>query len=1009
MRVLGPLEVLAADGRMLLLGTPKQRLVLGVLALSPDHLVQLDALVDELWPIDPPRSAVANVRTYAANLRRAFAAADPGRHLIVREADGYRLALPVDSIDLGLFSDEYRTVREHVAQGLLETAARSLSLALSRRRGPLLAGLPLGSMLSGRRVAVEEEMLAATELLADVRIQLGSPGEAASLLRPQVKAHPLREPSHFLLVRALYQQGDVVGALDAYRFSRDALREHLGIEPGPEFQRLHRAILNRAPVVGAAAPAGAFGGERPGLSASLKSWLPRGASDFVGRASNVARLLAETRRVEAQTAAVHVIDGMAGSGKTTLAVHVARRLADRYPDAQLFIDLCGHGEKAPVEPSAALVTLLRQLGVEAGLIPAEQDLRVQLWRRELAARRAVVVLDNAASSDQIAPLLPALPGTIVLVTSRRRLATPDGGLPESLAVMTPDEGLQLLKVTAGADRIDADPEAAAEAVRRCGYLPLAIRLAGSRLAHRRKWRVADLAARLAAPAPVLDQLGVEDRSVAGAFAASYEPLDESGKRMIRVLGVFPGHFTIEMAAALAELPLATAVRVVDDLVDRHLVEETGGDRYRLHDLMRHYANQLSPDDHRSDRHSAVGHLLNFVLHAVLAANEGLLDSHDVRAELAPDPAWRPDLLAAAGVLGPDWLERERATLAGLVEAAQDSGQYDFAWRLARATWRFYYIRGYFDDIRHTHRLGLAAAEALGDHRAVAAMSNYLASAHLRTGDYDEAARLIERSVALARELADDRLLLRYQANMSVVHWLRGELQESVALGTAMLRHPKFLGSVRGPHVLSNLGLALTVLGRYDDALHVHRLHLFLARVNGDLFHTTNALGHLAAVKVRSGQWASAVRILNAALMLRQRTGHRYSESENHNDLGIAYRNLGRLEDGVRQHELALELAIDSGERHAQAAALNDLAFTWVKLGQTADATRAHRRALESSTRIAHPYEQGRALAGIAELVAVADPAEARRYWQRALAIFERMGVPERSEVRRRLDGLRDQA
>ncbi|MEV0153467.1 BTAD domain-containing putative transcriptional regulator [Micromonospora sp. NPDC050686] len=997
-RLLGPIEVVAG-GVKIPLGTPKQRVVLGMLAISPGQPVLLDALIDELWPTHPPRSAVANVRTYAANLRRTLDSAEPGQHLITREGDGYCLNLPPDRIDLHRFSDDYRTARELAGRGVLEPAIGSLDCALSRSRGPLLAGLPVGSVAIARRVVVDEELLAATELLADLQIRRGRPDEATPLLRQHVRAHPLRESGQLLLVRALYEKGDVAAALAAYRAARDSLRQHLGIDPGTEFRRLHQHILNRRTTIGMPVPTVAASAGK-GTAPSGADWLPRAVNDFVGRADAVARLTAAARQQKCQAdAVVLLIDGMAGSGKTALAVHVARQLAAHYPDGQLFIDLSGHGEKAPVAPAAALVTLLRQLGVPAGLIPAELDLRVGQWRRELAKRRTVVVLDNAASSEQIRPLLPLLPGAVVLVTSRRRLVLPGTGLPESLSVMKPDEAVRLLAVTAGADRIGAEPEAAAEVVRRCGHLPLAIRLAGSRLAHRRNWRVSDLSAQLAAAA-ALDQLGMEERTVAGAFAASYEPLDEPAKSVFRLLGVLPGHFTVEMATALADLPADSTIRIVNDLVDRHLIEEAERGRYRLHDLVRQYASELSRRTHPSERQTSVRRLLDFVLHAVLTANEGLLDSYDVRAELAPQEPLRPDLLVAAGSLGPDWLERERATLVGLVELAGVTGQHEFVWRLARALWRFYYVRGYFDDIKHTHRLGLASAERLGDLRATAMMNNYLASAYLKTSEYAEAGRLLDKAEALSRKLGDTQSALRYQANMAVVHCLRGDLKEAVELGRAVLREPQFSTSVRIPHALPNLGLALTALGRCEEALQSHRLHLFLARVNGDISHTMHALGHLGAVRVRARQWAPALRLLRAALMLHDRTGHRYGETENRNDLGIAYRHLGRLDDALRQHELALDLAVESGERHAQAAALNDLALTLVVAARRDEAVRHHRRALEVATRIAHPYEQGRALAGLAELTD--DPDEARRYRRRALAIFDRMGVPERFDLRRRL-------
>ncbi|WCN81496.1 AfsR/SARP family transcriptional regulator [Micromonospora sp. LH3U1] len=1015
-RVLGGLSV-QLPARTLHLGTPKQQAVFAMLAVQPGQLVTLEDLVDELWPDCPPQSAVANVRTYAANLRRGFETLQPGQRAIVRQRHGYRLVLRPDLIDVSLFETERRAGRDALTTGNLDEARELLGRALARWHGPMLAGIPLGPVLAARTVATEEERLLTVELLADVQLRSGRDDLAIPLLREVVARHPLREPAYVLLMRALYERGDNVEALAAYDQIRTKLITELGVDPGGNIRELRRSIVaavsrpSSARVVvrdGGTSPAGSVAGavgavaEQAGRVDPVDH-LPRAVTDFVGREGVLSRLLAETRRVEERVSAVHIIDGMAGSGKTTLAVHLARRLSDRYPDAALFIDLCGHGEKSRVEPASALVTLLRQLGVPANRVPVELDARVELWRQELARRRSVIVLDNAASSEQIMPLLPAEPTTVVLVTSRRRLSHPDVGPSQTLPVMSPQESVDLLGLSVGRVRVEAEPEAASEVVRRCGHLPLAIRLAGARLAHRGGWRLADLAEQMAGDPLVLHHLAQEESTVTGAFAASYEPLPDSTKRVFRFLGLYPGNrFSLPAVAALTGLTVAEARAALEDLVDRNLVEDLDSTRYRLHDLMRQYSVELGLRiDSPNDRRLGLAQLFGFVLEAAFRVAE-TLEPGVIRSQVNHLPFGRPELVEAIGELTADWLETERADLVRMVLSALESGFHEHSWRLARAIWRFCYIRGYFEDIILTHRHALSAAEATGEIEAMALTNNYLASAYVRTGDNRGALDHLTRAVDLSRNSPDVLNAARYRANLAAVYWWSGQLTEAVTLGFDCLRDCKVYGNVGVPMLLPNLGLALTSLGRYEEALRLHRLHLAWARTNSDEFHTLNALSHIGAVRIRMGDLPQAIRILMASLALRDRTGHRYAEAEVRNDLGIAYRGLGRLVEAQQEHEVARKLSIGSGERHVEAAALNELGRTLLAQGRGGEAADMHREALRLATRISHPYEQGRALAGLAEHFARVDSAESRRHWERALAIFRRMGVPERFEAERRL-------
>ncbi|MGI5524634.1 ATP-binding protein [Micromonospora sp. CA-259024] len=931
-------------------------------------------------------------------------------------------------VDVFRFESERNAGREALTAGHLDSARELLGRALVRWQGPMLAGIPLGPVLTSRTVAAEEERLLAVELLADVQLRSGRDDLAIPLLREVVARHPLREPAYVLLMRALYERGDNAEALATYDEIEATLSTELGVGPGGNLQELRRSIVAAVSRPGSARAVVSVGGTGPARSVAAGAdvavgaaaeqtgrvkpvdHLPRAVTDFVGREDVVSRLLAETRRVEARVPAVHIIDGMAGSGKTTLAVHLARRLSDRYPDGALFIDLCGHGDKNRVEPASALVTLLRQLGVPADRVPVEFDARVEVWRQELARRRSVVVLDNAASSEQIMPLLPAEPTAVVLVTSRRRLSHPDVGPSQTLPVMSLQESVDLLGLSVGRDRVDAEPEAAAEVVRLCGHLPLAIRLAGGRLAHRRGWRLTDLAEQLAGDAPVLRHLAQEESTVTGAFAASYEPLPSSTKRVFRFLGLYPGNrFSPSAVAALAGLGVAEARAALDDLVDRNLVEDLDSTRYRLHDLMRQYSVELcSLTDSASDRRVGLAHLFDFTLEVALRVAEAL-EPGDVRSQVSHPPFARPELVEGIGEATADWIEAERTDLVTMVLSALDASFHEHSWRLARTLWRFCYIRGYFEDIIVTHRHALTAAEASGNVAALALMNNYLASAYVRTGDNRAALDHLARAVDLSRGSPDIMNAARYRANLAAVYLWNGQLTEAVTLGFSCLRDYKVYGSVGVPILLPNLGLALTALGRYEEALRLHRRHLAWARTNSDDFHTLNALSHIGAVRVRMGDLPQAIRILLASLALRDRTGHRYAEAEVRNDLGIAYRGLGRLVEAQQEHEMARKLSIGSGERHIEAIALNELGRTLAAQGRGGEAFGMHQEALRLATRIAHPYEQGRALAGLAEHFTRVDPVEARRHWERALAIFRRMGVPERFEAERRLAELTDRA
>ncbi|MFF0656772.1 tetratricopeptide repeat protein [Micromonospora tulbaghiae] len=977
------------------LGTPKQQLVLALLVVRANQLVPVHDMVDELWPDDPPRSAIANLRTYAANLRRSLDSCAGDRLRIVREPGGYRLLTDENLIDLHRLTGRWRH-----AQGLMRAGEPAQAIPLLEDvvdgAAPLLAGLALGSALTARREAVNQERRAALELLAEAHLSLGRPESAVSLLRDEVSREPLWERAQCLLMRALIAAGDAGGALAVYRAAREALTDQLGVPPSEEMERLRNAATRAR----RRTPESAREVETIRSGAHRRNWLPRTVMNFVGREEMVDRLLCEVREASGRGPTIRVIDGMAGCGKTTLALHVASRSAERFPDGQLFVDLRGHSARTRMRPAMALDTLLRQLGVPAGRIPMELPDRQEMWRRELATRSVLVVLDNAADSRQVEPLLPVSGSAAVLVTSRRRLLALTERPPVSLTVLSEAEALELLATLIGSGRVEAEPEAARRLVGICGCLPLAVGLAGTRLAHRPDWRISDLVDRLSHRSMFLPGLRAEARSLTETFAESYEPLDEPCRKGFRSFGLVAGnHLDTAMVAALTDLPLRDAADVLDELVDRHLVQETSAGRYRLHDLMRRYAAELARQEGEpTARRSAVQNLLDHVLHSVVRASASIEDSHVLAQHLRLGEPRRPDLLAGRVNRDLDWLEEQRSNLDAFIRQAADEGHETMAWRLARASWRFFYIRGYFDDISATNGVGLVAAQRCGDRHAVALMHNYLASACVRTGAYQDASAHLHEVVSILTGLGDEPGAQRARFNLGAVHWLTGRLHQSLEASRETLRS-NVLDTLP---VLPNLGLTLRYLGRYDESMAVHRLHLFVARVKHDPFHMSNALGHLGGVRYRLGQNTAAERLLRASLALRDRTGNGFARAETLSDLAGTYRQLGRYEDALRHHEAAIEAAAASGERHVQAQARNELAVTLGATGRADEAVVVFEEALAIATRIGYPYEQARALDGLAGHLAEKQPTEARRYRQRALAIFERMGAPERHDLRRQL-------
>jgi DNA-binding SARP family transcriptional activator len=578
-RVLGPFEV-CVDDRRLELGGPRIRTLLAVLTANAGRVMQVGALVDALWGADAPPEAAQTVRTYVSRLRRSLAAAG---QLIVTHPVGYTLRLVPDALDAGNFERLVAAGRDALTAARPADAAARLTSALELWRGDAYAefgDVPLLRSEAGRLAAMR---LAATEDRIDAELATGASSGLLDELTELTERHPGHDRVWGQLMIALYRAGRQVDAVEVFGRARAVLAGRFGLDPSARLTEIHRRLLNNdARLLGV--PAAVATSPVP-----ARDDLPGDVARFTGRTAELSRLVAVPPGSPA--AVVAAIDGMAGVGKTTLAVHAAHLLAGNHRDARLFLGLHGHTPgRPPTTPMAALDTLLRALGVPGSRIPDDLDARAARWRAELATRSALVVLDDAADLAQIRPLLSGTARTLVLVTSRRRLVGLDSALSVSLDALPEADAVALFAGVLGDDRA-ADTGAVHDVVDRCGYLPLAIRLAAARLRARPSWPVRYLAERLRGLGWPLAELEADGCGVAAAIAPSCDHLAPPARRMFRLLGLHPGpDFDAPAAAALAAVAVPEAERLLENLVDDHLLRQSAAGRYRFHALVRRHAH-----------------------------------------------------------------------------------------------------------------------------------------------------------------------------------------------------------------------------------------------------------------------------------------------------------------------------------------------------------------------------------------------------------------------------------
>ena len=781
----------------------------------------------------------------------------------------------------------------------------------------------------------------------------------------------------------------------------------LGLD-GPARELFIAAARGRAPAGEALAAAAREAGTG---SAAASRTLPRDIASFTGRQAELGQLMA--RWAETATpdgggvVSVHAIGGMAGIGKTTFAVHAAHRLGGSFPDGQFYLPLHAHtpGQR-PVSPADALASLLLTAGVPASQIPPGTDARAGRWRGHAAGKKILLVLDDAAGHEQVRPLLPGTPGSLVLITSRRRLAALEDAAVVSLNTLAPGEAAGLLaRLASRADVTAGDPEVAQLAAL-CGYLPLAIGMTGRQLAHHPAWTPADLAGHLAAARDRLELMAAENLSVAAAFGLSYEDLDDGEQRLFRRLGLHPGpDIDAYAAAALDGSGVAAARRRLEALYDQHLVTEPAGGRYRLHDLIREHARTLAAADDPAARDAAATRLLDYYLHTARAASGHIPSWTNAEGPAPPGrpPASAPPVSTLREAAG--WLEAERANLHAAASYAAATARSPYAVLIPAAMDGFLQTRGYRDQGLALYQAALAAARRAGDRAGQARALMLLSPMQAITEDNPAAAASATRALQLYRDLGDRTGQAAALHMIGMLHTVTDDYPAAAAELRQALELFRGLGHRRGQgDAFHYLGRMHRYTGDYPAAAACHRQALELYSDTGYRSGQADALTELGAVQRLAGDYPSAAASLRQALALCRDLGDRFLQALVLTELAAVQRLTGDYPSAAATSQQAISLSRDLRDHRSRAYALNELGLVQQLTGDYQAAAASHQQALELCRDVGNRVGQAETLNCLGELASrTADGRQARDHHTQALAIARDLGTP--TEQARSLEGI----
>jgi DNA-binding SARP family transcriptional activator len=919
-RILGPLEVRTGQG-WTKIGAAKQRSVLATLLLRPGQPVPTEVLIDEVWPGKPPAKAANLVSVYVHHLRRRIG--DAGGKVLVTRAPGYQVVLGPGELDADRFAGLVTDGRRALASGAPDRAVDLLTDALELWRGPALADVPATSLVAAEADRLGQSRIEALELRAEASLACGRFAEVLPEVRRLLADHPLQEKLWALQIRALYGAGRQAEALEVYEQARNKIADELGVDPGAELRQLYHQILN-AEDVQAVIPA-ARAELAPG---PVPAQLPADIRDFTGRSGQVERLhelLAGADGEDSPGAVrVVVVMGSGGLGKTALAVHAAHLLASRFPDGQLYANLLGATQ--PVAAAEVLARFLRDLGMEGHRIPLGEEERAAHFRTRLAGKQVLIVLDDARDAAQVQPLLPGSASCAVLVTARGTLPELVGSEVIDLDVLPRPEARALFGVVAGEERVTAEPVATEAVLKACAGLPLAIRIAGARLARRGGGTVRALAERLSDERRRLDEFRMGNLAVRACFEVSFTslpgPVTPGGldpARAFRLLGLWTGPSIGLPAAAglLGEPELATADALYM-LVDAHLLESPAPEQYRFHDLLRVYAaDRALTEEAEADRREAITRALAWYLYSAEAAAR-MISRQRRQVPLGPVPAALHPLAFATLEEALTWCDHERLELMAATQLAAASGLHELAWKLPAAAMVFYSRRSHWADWVAAHQIGLASARTVGDRLAEAWMLNNLGMAY-GVQRMEESVTYLEQALDLSRELGNGPAEAQAATNVANTYFRLGNYAEARIAAERSIDIERKVGNRFGEGIgLGILGCACRELGEFGAAIEFLQQALAISRELGERDFEAETLTDLGEAYLGLGQLAYATNCLEDSLAIRESIGDRHGQAATLQRLGQANWRAGNV--GKARAQLAEAIALyDDLRDHAQAA------------------------------------------------------------------------------------------